>query len=171
MKAQPRMSRLAWLIVAIAVVAIVITAGFVLSGKRSTGGNASDKYSVSITGAMDKAQHVGNPVLLVINVKNTGPLIPKYAMVFTGLQHWLVDDITSTAVPNPPTVKPGAGYRFGPLATGATLSVTLNISPQDIGSQTLSMVSYPNADSYGSINAFSTINHGGAATWTTTIGQ
>jgi len=47
-------------------------------------------------GTIDKVQHAGNPVLLVLNIKNKGPAIPNYAIVLTGLQHWLIDDVTST---------------------------------------------------------------------------
>jgi hypothetical protein len=171
MKSKPRMSRLAWLIVSIALVAIVVTAVLYATGKRSVTTNPSSKYSLRISGIVDKVQHAGSPVLLVLNIKNTGPAIPNYAIVFTGLQHWLVDDVTSTTVPNPKAVTPGPGYLFGPLKSGATLSVTLQISPQDIGDQTLSMVSYPNEDSYGSISASSPIDKGGAATWSATIVQ
>jgi hypothetical protein len=169
MRSQRRMSRPAWLIVSIALIAIVVTAILYATGKRNVTNNASSKYSLVISGTIDKVQHAGNPVLLVLNIKNTGPAIPNYAIVLTGLQHWLIDDVTSTTILNPKTVKPGTGYQFGPLKSGATLSVTLQITPQDPGNQTLSMVSYPTVGNYGSVSASSTIDNGGSATWSTTI--
>jgi hypothetical protein len=131
---------------------------------------AAQSLTVALDGSMPPIQTVGVTVQLGLIVRNTGRTIPHFAMLFTGLDHWALDSITSTWYQNPRVIGPDGGYDLGKLSHGEETLVTLTLVPEAPGAATLSLRCYANADdNLGIVDLTSHIGNGGDDQWKLTI--